>query len=153
MMPLCTELLVRPRLHSKSAAKTLAKRASLVFVLALAFGPSLSAQTDPTSEKGLKAFGSYAGGNFDSISLSNGKLNNLDNRLLQLADRIKGPTPATGTKIFVVQYEESDPTLKELLKKVATEPNAPYYFYAPDAAQLQDAFKQIAASLSVGSPR
>lgn len=81
--------------------------------------------------------------------LSNGKSNNIDNRLLQLAQLIKGADPAQGVKIFVVQYEESDPNLKTLLKQVATEPNAPYYFYAPGATELKDAFKQIAASLSV----
>jgi Flp pilus assembly protein TadG len=81
--------------------------------------------------------------------LANGSNNNFDNRLLQLANSIKGANPEQGVKIFVVQYEESNQNLKNLLKQVATEPNAPYYFYAPGATELQNAFKQIAASLSV----
>ena len=81
--------------------------------------------------------------------LTNANDNNLDNRLLMLASKIKGAIPAQGVKIFVVQYQESNPNLKALLKQVATEPNAPYYFYAPGDTELQDAFKQIAAALSV----
>lgn len=81
--------------------------------------------------------------------LSNGKNNNLDNRLLMLASKVKGSNPAQGVKIFVVQYAESNPDLKALLKQVATEPNAPYYFFAPGATELENAFKQIAAALSV----
>lgn len=82
-------------------------------------------------------------------TLPSGKNNNLDNRVLDLATKIKGADPAQGVKIFVIQYVESDPTLATLLKQVATEPNAPYYFYAPGATELENAFKQIAASLSV----
>lgn len=82
-------------------------------------------------------------------TLPNGKPNNMNNRLLELAAKIKGANPAQGVKIFVVQYEESDPALKTLLKQVATEPNAPYYFFAPGATELKNAFKQIAAALSV----
>lgn len=96
------------------------------------FGPDNGAAT--TSAHGL---------------LSPGKNNNLNNRLLALASKIKGSNPAQGVKIFVVQYAESDPNLKTLLKQVATEPGAPYYFYAPGATELQNAFKQIAAALSV----
>lgn len=96
------------------------------------FGPDNGAAT--TNEHGV---------------LSNGKNNNFNNRLLQLANNIKGSNPQQGIKVYVVQYEESDPSLKTLLKQVATEPNAPYYFYAPGATELQNAFKQIAASLSV----
>jgi Flp pilus assembly protein TadG len=99
--------------------------------------------------KGVFGWDTAARTNNQNGTLPNGKFNNLDNRLLQLAANIKGSNPEQGVKIFVVQYEENDPTLAALLKQVATEPNAPYYFYAPGAAELQDAFKQIAASLSV----
>lgn len=96
------------------------------------FGPDNSAAT--TSKHG---------------KLPNGANNNFDNRLLQLAKNIKGSNPEQGIKIFVVQYAESNPALGTLLKQVATEPNAPYYFYAPGDTELKNAFKQIAASLSV----
>lgn len=101
------------------------------------------------SYKGVFGFDNDVRTNTSHGNLSNGKPNNLDNRLLQLAAKIKGSNPAQGVKIFVVQYEESDPNLKTLLKQVATEPNAPYYFYAPGATELEAAFKQIAAALSV----
>jgi len=76
--------------------------------------------------------------------------NNLNNRLLALAAKIKGTTPtdASAVKIYVIQYQQSDPTLGTLLKAVATQPAAPYYFFAPDNTSLQSAFDQIAASLS-----
>jgi Flp pilus assembly protein TadG len=96
------------------------------------FGPDNSAAT--TNEHG---------------KLPNGKDNNFNNRLLQLAQNIKGADPAQGVKIFVVQYADSNQSLATLLKQVATEPNAPYYFFAPGDTELQAAFKQIAASLSV----
>jgi len=76
--------------------------------------------------------------------------NNLNNRLLAIAAKIKGTNPQdpAAVKIYVIQYQESDPTLSTLLKQVATEGQAPYYFFAPDDTALQSAFDQIAASLS-----
>ena len=49
----------------------------LVAVFILAFGnqPAFSQQEDPTLEVGFKPFGSYHGGDLDSINLSNGFLN------------------------------------------------------------------------------
>lgn len=82
-------------------------------------------------------------------TISSGVNNNLNNRLKKLATAIKGADPAKGVKIYVVQYDEPSTTLKSLLQSVATEPNAPYYYQATDAAALQTAFKKIAASLSV----
>lgn len=82
-------------------------------------------------------------------TISAGVSNNLNNRLKKLAANIKGADPAKGVKIYVVQYDEPSETLKTLLQSVATEPNAPYYYQANDAAALQSAFKKIAASLSV----
>src|SRR6266851_7065547 len=35
----------------------------------------IAAQTEPNLEAGMKPFGSYEGGNFDSVSLTNGNLN------------------------------------------------------------------------------
>lgn len=35
------------------------------------------------------------------------------------------------------------------MKDVATEPKAPYYFFAPDGTALEEAFAEIANQLSV----
>jgi Mg-chelatase subunit ChlD len=70
--------------------------------------------------------------------------NNLNNRLLQLAANVK----AQGIKLYVIQFDNTNPTLTALLSSVATEPNAPYYYNAPTTAELQAAFSQIASSLS-----
>lgn len=75
--------------------------------------------------------------------------NNMNNKLLQVATKIKGanPTALGSTKIYVIQYDSLDPDLTALLKKVATnEPD--YYFYARSDAELEAAFKKIASSLS-----
>jgi Flp pilus assembly protein TadG len=76
--------------------------------------------------------------------------NNLNNRLLQLAQRIKGSSPLdpSAVKIYVIQYQEDNPNLSTLLQAVATQPQAPYYYFAPDTASLDAIFDQIAASLS-----
>jgi Flp pilus assembly protein TadG len=76
--------------------------------------------------------------------------NNLNNRLLQIAQKIKGTNPLdpTSVKIYVIQYQEDNPDLFALLQSVATQPQAPYYYFAPDPASLASIFDQIAASLS-----
>ena len=76
--------------------------------------------------------------------------NNLNGHLLQLAQRIKGPTPLdpSAVKIYVIQYARNTPGLTDLLQKVATQPQAPYYYNTPDNAALATAFDEIAASLS-----
>jgi hypothetical protein len=76
--------------------------------------------------------------------------NNLNNRLLQLAAKIKGTTPLdpSSVKIYVIQYQENNANLSTLLKAVATQPQAPFYYFAPDTASLATIFDQIAASLS-----
>ncbi len=99
--------------------------------------------------KGVFGPDSGAGTNTSHGYISTGVRNNLNNRLKQLATNIKGADPAKGVKIYVVQYDVTSDTLKALLQSVATEPNAPYYYDAKDAAALQTAFKKIAASLSV----
>jgi Mg-chelatase subunit ChlD len=81
--------------------------------------------------------------------LGDGSYNNKNNRLKQLATAIKGADPTKGVKIYVVQYDEPSATLKALLQSVATKPNAPYYYLASSATDLEAAFKSIAASLSV----
>jgi len=74
-----------------------------------------------------------------------GKQNNLDNRLLKLAAQIKGPA---ATRIYVIQYSNPNQNTTDLLKQVASGPDEPYYFNAPDNTQLQAAFQKIAADLS-----
>lgn len=51
--------------------------APVLFILVLLAGQSCTtkAQTNPNLETGLKAYGSYAGGNIDNISISTGNLN------------------------------------------------------------------------------
>jgi Flp pilus assembly protein TadG len=99
--------------------------------------------------KGVFGPGTGAGTTNKHGKISGTQNNNLNSRLKQLAANIKGADPAKGVKIYVVQYDEPSTALKTLLQSVATEPNAPYYYQATDAAALQTAFKKIAASLSV----
>jgi Flp pilus assembly protein TadG len=75
--------------------------------------------------------------------------NNLNNRMLQLAAKIKGPTPldVSAVKIYVIQYDNNDAGLTTLLQTVATQPQAPFYFLE-SKADLSDVFDQIAKSLS-----
>ncbi|MDQ7249901.1 TadE/TadG family type IV pilus assembly protein [Dongia sedimenti] len=74
--------------------------------------------------------------------------NNLNNKVLELATKIKGTNPLAGgaVKIYVIQYDTLDPALTTLLKKVATSDQ--FYFQASTNAQLEAAFKKIASSLS-----
>ncbi len=65
-------------------------------------------------------------------------------RLLALADAIK----ADGVIVYVIQFANSGPQLRTLLQKVASGPGSPYYFFAPDAATLQQIFRKIANHLS-----
>jgi Flp pilus assembly protein TadG len=68
----------------------------------------------------------------------------MDARLKLLAANVK----AAGIEVYVIQEGTVSNTLKTLLKGVATQPNAPYYFYAPDATTLTSSFQQIADHLS-----
>lgn len=97
--------------------------------------------------------GVFGGGNGAATTtvhgdLTNGTKNNMNNRLLQLANLIKGNIPGQGVQIYVIQYQEADPNLSILLKQVATQPTSPYYFFAPDEASLDGIFSKIAANLS-----
>ncbi|MEE8213161.1 MAG: VWA domain-containing protein, partial [Alphaproteobacteria bacterium] len=65
-------------------------------------------------------------------------------RLLALADAIK----ADGVIVYVIQFANSGPQLRTLLQTVASGPGSPYYFFAPDAATLQQIFRKIANHLS-----
>jgi len=74
-----------------------------------------------------------------------------DARLKQLADTIKNkndsdPTNDDEILIYTIQFANTSSQLVDLLKYVATD--ADHYFYAPDRASLQTAFKKIAKDLS-----
>ena len=68
----------------------------------------------------------------------------------QEAAKIKGVTPMdpSAVKIYVIQYQENNASLTTLLQSVASQPQAPFYYFAPDTASLGAIFDQIAASLS-----
>jgi hypothetical protein len=84
--------------------------------------------------------------------------NNLGNRLLALATKIKGCDTTKGgpgqgpIKLYVIQYQSPSASgagaLKTLLQSVATKPTTPYFFQASNGSDLQNAFTQIGASLS-----
>jgi Flp pilus assembly protein TadG len=81
--------------------------------------------------------------------------NNLGNRLLALATKIKGCDVNKGgagqgpVKIYVIQYQQAgESDLTTLLSQVATTTTTPYFFSASNGTQLQAAFTQIGASLS-----
>ena len=75
---------------------------------------------------------------------SNAAREKMDDRLRQLAANIK----EDGILIYAIQFVESDAEQIALMKDIATEPQAPYYYYAPTAAALKTAFREIANHLS-----
>jgi hypothetical protein len=84
--------------------------------------------------------------------------NNLGNRLLAMATKIKGCDTSKGgpgqgpIKLYVIQYQSPSVSgaaaLTTLLSSVATKPTTPYFFQASNGTDLQNAFTQIGASLS-----
>ena len=68
----------------------------------------------------------------------------MNQRLTQLAANVK----ANGVIIYVIQFANSGTALQALLKSVASGPNEPYYYYAPDASTLSQAFREVANHLS-----
>ncbi len=68
----------------------------------------------------------------------------MDARLLAVAANAK----AEGIKVYVIQFYYSSGPLQALLQQVATEPQAPYYHFAPDGDALKKVFKEIANDLS-----
>lgn len=68
----------------------------------------------------------------------------MDARAIKLASNIK----ASGVLIYVIQFVAHDPALEAFLKAVASGPNTPYYYYAPDNGALSSAFHEIANNLS-----
>lgn len=76
--------------------------------------------------------------------------NNLNGHLAELAQKIKGTNPldSSAVKIYVIQYVNNNAVLTALLKSVATQDIAPYYFYVDSPTNLGDVFDQIAESLT-----
>jgi Mg-chelatase subunit ChlD len=68
----------------------------------------------------------------------------LDDRLRVLAANIK----SQGVKIYTIQFANNGTAMQQLLKEVASGTEAPYYNYAPDAATLQQIFREVANHLS-----
>jgi Flp pilus assembly protein TadG len=64
------------------------------------------------------------------------------------AEKLAANIKATGVIIYVVQFIDASSALKAFLKKVASGPDAPFYYYAPDASALRGAFHEIANHLS-----
>ena len=69
--------------------------------------------------------------------------NEMNARLLEVAGNIK----ANGTLIYTIQFANGGGALQALMKQVASEPNAPYYHYAPDAQALKTIFTEVANHL------
>lgn len=67
----------------------------------------------------------------------------LDERTRDAADKIK----EAGIVIYAIRFGAGSYS-ESLLKQVASGPTAPYYQYAPDAASLEAAFKEIGNHLS-----
>ena len=68
----------------------------------------------------------------------------MNDRLRAVANSIK----AEGITVYTIQFYHNSEELAGLMKEVATEPNEPYYYFAPDGDSLKDAFKEIANHLS-----
>lgn len=74
----------------------------------------------------------------------NTAISKMNDRLLKLADNVKN----SGVLIYAIQFVESDAAQIALMKKVASGPQAPYYYYAPSKSELKKAFREIANHLS-----
>ena len=68
----------------------------------------------------------------------------MNDRLVELAGNIK----ADSVLVYVIQFAHGGTDLQALLRQVASAPDSPYYHYAPDAATLENIFREIANHLS-----
>ncbi|MEQ8506577.1 MAG: VWA domain-containing protein [Rhodospirillales bacterium] len=68
----------------------------------------------------------------------------MNDRLITLAANIK----ADGVIVYVIQFANDDEDLKNVLKQVASGPDAPFYHLAPGAAELQTVFREVANHLT-----
>ena len=55
---------------------------------------------------------------------------------------------ASGVQIYTIQFANNGTALQTLMQSVATEPESPFYQYAPDADALRDVFREVANNLS-----
>ena len=69
-------------------------------------------------------------------------------KMNERAEKLAANIKKTGVVIYVVQFVDASSALKAFLKKVASGPDAPYYYYAPDPTALKGAFHEIANHLS-----
>ncbi len=93
--------------------------------------------------------GEHYGGDHDGYNAvfgvgSSAGANGMDDRLRAVAASAK----AQGIKIYVIQFYHDSGPLQALLQEVASEPRAPYYYFAADGAALNGVFKEIAGALS-----
>jgi len=75
----------------------------------------------------------------------NGGRPEMNERLRMLADNVK----ADGVTIYVIQFANAGTALQTLLRDVASGPDAPYYYYAPDRSTLRQVFREVANHLSM----
>jgi Mg-chelatase subunit ChlD len=68
----------------------------------------------------------------------------MNDRLRALAANIK----ATDVTIYAIQFANNGGPLQALMKEVATSPDSPFYHYAPNAAALEQVFREVANHLS-----
>ncbi len=92
--------------------------------------------------------GEQWGGEFDGYNAvfgtgSSAGTDGMDDRLRAVAANVK----AQGIKIYVIQFYHDSGPLQSLLQEVASEPQAPYYYFAADGDALNSVFREIAGSL------
>jgi Putative Flp pilus-assembly TadE/G-like len=68
----------------------------------------------------------------------------MNDRLRTLSANIKG----ADVTIYAIQFANNGGPLQDLMKDVATSPDSPFYNYAPDAAALEQVFREVANNLS-----
>ncbi len=89
-------------------------------------------------------FGGSSDGYKATFGLGSSARPAMNDRLLALANNVK----ADGVVIYIIQFANSGSQLQTLLQTVASGPGSPYYYFAPDAATLQQVFREVANHLS-----
>ncbi len=89
-------------------------------------------------------FGGSGDGYKTAFGLGSSARPEMNARLLELATAAK----AEGVVVYTVQFGSSGAALQQLLQQVASGPDAPFYFNAPDAETLRQAFREVANNLS-----
>ena len=87
------------------------------------------------------AYGFLSAGNLGTTNASTA-VTKLNNKLATVCNSMK----AQGILIYTVLFEESDNTVKNLLKNCASQPD--FFFNSPDEETLKQAFRAIGDSLS-----